>query len=70
VAQSTGTCGLAFSASKAPVHWIDHANVSFIDENNAVMGGTCSLFLKSPVYRYGSVDMNDAGIEKILLRIK
>jgi hypothetical protein len=69
IAQSTGTCGLAFSASKAPVHWIDHANVSFIDENNAVMGGTCALFLKSPVYRYGSFDINEIGIDKILSRI-
>ena len=69
IAQSTGTCGLAFSASKAPVHWIDHANVSFINENNPVMGGTCAFFLKSPVYRYSSTDIDEIGINKILSRI-
>lgn len=70
IAQSTGTCGLAFSASKAPVHWIDHTNVSFINQNNAVMGGNCAMFLKETVYRYGSSDMNEKGVEKILSRIK
>ena len=69
IAQSTGTCGLAFTASKVPVHWIDHTNVSFINQNNAVMGGACAMFLKSPVYRYGSDDINEIGINKILSRI-
>lgn len=69
IAQSTGTCGLAFSASKAPIHWIDHANVSFINENNAVMGGNCAIFTKSEIYRYGSREINEAGIETIVSRI-
>ena len=69
IAQSTGTCGLAFSASKAPIHWIDHANVSFIYENNAVMGGNCAIFTKNHIFKYGSDKMNENGINEIIFRI-
>jgi hypothetical protein len=69
VAQSTGTCGLAFSASKVPVHWIDHTDCSIHQQNNPVIGGVCAMFLKSPVYKYISSDMNEAGIETIISRI-
>lgn len=70
IAQSTGTCGLAFSASKSPIHWIDHANVSFINENNPVMGGNCAIFTKSVIYRYGQDQMNEEGINTIFFRIQ
>ena len=69
VSTSTGTLVLALTASKSPVHWVDHADVSFIPENNAVMGGNCARFLKSKLYRYGSVDITLDGINRILSRI-
>jgi hypothetical protein len=34
-----------------------------------VIGGVCAMFLKSPVYKYISSDMNEAGIETIISRI-
>jgi hypothetical protein len=70
IAQSTGTLVLALTATKAPLHWVDHANVSFINENNAVMGGTCARFLQTDLYRYGADDINLDGIDKIMSRVR
>lgn len=66
ITSATGTCILAYSASKSPVHLIDHDNVSYVNQNNAVMGGQCSQFLKSPIFRYSRTDISAAGIQKIL----
>lgn len=65
----TGTCLLAYCASKAPIHLIDHSNAS-INENIAVMGGKCSQFLKEKIYRYNSSDINQLGIEKIIQNLR
>jgi hypothetical protein len=70
ISTATGTCLLAYAASKSPVHLIDHSNVSYVNQNNAVMGGVCSQFLKSPIYRYNSDDITSLGIEKILKRLR